>query len=352
MTPRSLLLAILALASTAVAGERAAPTPDGVGAAQLAYYRDVIHFNAGDADPHRVLAAALLARVVPLVEQHLAAAAAPGPEGGAVPTDARAPSLELLVAAQALAPDDPLVLWASVLDAQQQVPPGQAPGETLQRLLAVDGDNAAAWIEWMHRHRDDPAAIATGIEQAAASRHHAIRFLALARALATAMQRVPLPPALQASGDAPAGDPDAVRYAQASGIVQAVALPSLATLSKACDAAALEDPERRRHCLAVGRLLAEHADSVLAEGLGIAIWLRAADSPAEEAAAKAKRRASSWQRAAFVEWLQQDPDGQRWAELGPLYREPGLEERELIIRALAIAGIAASPPGDWEPGVP
>src|SRR5690606_25367214 len=115
MTPRSLLLAILALASTAVAGERAAPTPDGVAAVQLAYYRDVIHFNAGDADPHRVLAAALLARVVPLVEQHLAAAAAPGPEGGPVPADARAPSLELLAAAQARAPDDPLVLWASVL---------------------------------------------------------------------------------------------------------------------------------------------------------------------------------------------------------------------------------------------
>src|SRR5690606_9484105 len=151
---------------------------------------------------------------------------------------------------------------------------------------------------WTHRHRDDPAALAQGIERAAASRYHAFRSLELTRTVVTAMQRVPLPLALHGPGGASI-DPQAVRFVMASGIAQAVALPSLVTVSEACRDEALADATRRRHCLALGRLLAHHADSLVGQGLGLSIWQRAADSPAERDAAAARRRIVDWQRAAF-----------------------------------------------------
>lgn len=351
MILRMFMLALAALAMPGLAAERVPPAADDTAALQLAYCRDVIHFNAGDTDGRRVLAAALLARFVPVAERFAEGAAAELPAATPAADPRHDHALQLLAAAQALAPDDPLVAWAAVMVAHEKAPPGHAHEAALDRLLALDGDNAAAWLEWTHRHRDDPSALALGIERAAASRYHAFRSLELTRTLVTAMQRVPLPLALQGvAGDANAADPQAVRFVIASGIAQAVVLPSLATASEACRGEALEDDARRRHCLALGRLLAGQADSLLGQGLGLSIWQRAADSPAERDAAASRRRTVDWQRVAFGEWLQEDPDGMRWAELGALWLEPGLEEPELQARALAIAGIPLSPPGDWLPG--
>lgn len=143
--------------------------------------------------------------------------------------------------------------------------------------------------------------------------------------------------------------PDEAAAIGAAGILAAVALPGLRTLTEACRGDALDaTPTRRADCRHVGRVAADTADTSMGISIGIGLLEATAANPAQRAEAQALRRRQDWQ---MIQWnraaTSQPDDGA--AQFVRLLRDPAVRgERDLVERVLAEAGIALDPPAGWE----
>ncbi len=211
------------------------------------------------------------------------------------------------------------------------------------RWLAGDPDNLAPLL-----FRGGSAD--TLLRDARASRRFDLQMLPQIRSMQAALLRHPPTAAERAALDDDGTATPAEQAAiTAAGLWSAVAIPSLQTLVQACDAAALRDATRLEDCRHVGMLLSDASDTQLGRGLGLSLRDASARGADERAQVQADRRTFDWQMFEWGRAIQQQPrDGA--PQLVRLLADPAVRtEQDLILRVLAEAGIAPTPPAGWQP---
>jgi hypothetical protein len=135
----------------------------------------------------------------------------------------------------------------------------------------------------------------------------------------------------------------------AAGIMAAVALPGLRTLTEACRDALDAAPTRRADCGHVGRVAADTADTSLGTSIGISLLQATAATPVQRADAQALLRRQDWPMLEWGRIAASQPD-QGAAQFARLLRDPVVRsEQDLIERVLAEAGVPLDPPEGWQP---
>lgn len=136
----------------------------------------------------------------------------------------------------------------------------------------------------------------------------------------------------------------------AIGIWAAFALPGYKTLLDACKPEKLGDaPTREADCRHVAHLLVERSSTVLDQGVGLAVERWLARTPAERAAAQARRRQLDWLMHEAAPLSMQDSG----AAFVRLLADPSIHsEQQLLERLLKDAGRPLQPPAGWKLTVP
>lgn len=211
-----------------------------------------------------------------------------------------------------------------------------------ERWLALDADNAAAWIAETNRAlaaNDDAAARAALARAAAAPRFDDYWVPAVNAALAAA-RAVPVPAELAdyaESEGVPAGD---AADLSAVGIALALAMPGAGRVPEECGKRA----DWHDDCLRLGRLMEARGDSVVGEQLGRSMQRHLLPEGSTAAAALAERqRRFDWltiQAALLADEASEFPEALR--RLVRTGTEMGAIELQL-----KEYGIPLTPPADW-----
>lgn len=353
-----LLLAAPALAAVPAEGQDVDPPgrdPRTV-ALDAEYRRLVIATHADSGDARRVWAAAMLAALEPLHERLHEGDVGPAAWDAAFTDPRTDTAAALFERALELGRNDAPLVWAiATLDNQRTPALQRVAARASERLPEVDADNAAVWLERLHRQRhvldlDETDAL---LARAARATHHSLYYAEQGRMLAAALAEVPMAAELRQrlARDAGTGDPETVHLVRALGIVLAIALPPFQPLLQHCAGDALLAEPRREQCLQLGRRMAATADTVIGESIGLQLWGRAAIDPADRDAQAQARRTARWLQEAYAELLADDlaDSGAHWAQASDLWLTPGVSELELQRRVLQRAGVPLEPPEDFRP---
>lgn len=140
-------------------------------------------------------------------------------------------------------------------------------------------------------------------------------------------------------------------YATAVGTsVWAPNMPAYQYWIRACKGDALALPQRADDCRHVADVFRTHSDTLVARLVGIAIGRYVARDANEKAALTAERRIVDWRMAQWRhanETMGSD-ESASFAALVMAHEDIG--EHEIMLRAIAAAGLPALPPDDWESG--
>ncbi len=194
---------------------------------------------------------------------------------------AAAAALEYAVRASDLAPGDPAINWLRLRLCTKA--PGCDIREAATIMRWVDADNGAAWLPTLaaaQRERDGSELdrvlndMVEGTRfDVYANRTAVLMFDALKRARSVLPQRYV--------------DSDLARLTEATGIANAVVMPSFSPLINVCREAA--SAERRETCLTLSKTL-QRADTVMAQLVGFAIERRLTPADTKELRSIAERR--------------------------------------------------------------
>ena len=253
----------------------------------------------------------------------------------------------LLRRALAAAGDDTVVLWVVALGDSAN---GELRGRALQRLRVREPGNAAVWLADLTdaTRRNDNTAVRAALTQIAVSATFASHQSDVLRALIDAYRRFPPPAELLSVDSAHPLSADGFARVSATAISEAIGLPGFQPLVNACriDTTSGRNVERSADCAAAGRLLATHADTLLATHMGQAV-LRAAKTYSDDDVRTA--RAGDWIYTQFTATLPTEEDATSLARFAA-YQDDWIatgNELEAMRRAAQRAGIASQPPDGW-----
>ncbi|TXI51042.1 MAG: hypothetical protein E6Q50_01650 [Lysobacter sp.] len=265
--------------------------------------------------------------------------------------------------------DDPLVyalLWMSAASTPQNEAVQMAwRNEALRQWRAADPQNLEPMAQAFLR----PAASAKNADQAAeddpestatmmydpdvfvaarrATRHDAYYDDVVRLSVAAMRRHPPSASAWRRIGDAGVSSLDA--YATAVGTsVWATNMPAYQYWIRACKGDALALPQRADDCRHVADVFRTRSDTLMARLVGIAIGRFAARDANEKAALTAERRIVDWRMAQWRranETMGSD-ESASFAALVMAHEDIG--EHDIMLRAIAAAGLSALPPDDWE----
>ena len=297
------------------------------------FRRDQINLLALRGDAGSLLAAALMA--------------------GADTDDKRRPaalkSAALLKRAQTIAPDNVLVWWVTAsADCRAATKTCPHP-ETLQKLEAVDGQNAAVWALSLWRAQqanDAPGARAALVSAAQAAKYNDY-FGAVIDDLYEAAGILPMSTdLLNATGQNVSSS--GYRLISAAGIAAAMVQPEGAAVREACKGADANDAALLADCVAVAQKM-ELSGSINSQNLGLSLKMALLPPGPERDAARSRQRALAWQT------LRISDIGDRLAANPAVSRvytqalnESG-NESAAVLAVLRSQGVAIEPPADWQP---
>lgn len=164
------------------------------------------------------------------------------------------------------------------------------------------------------------------------------------------LRHLPTAQELQALDDNPSYSAEEGAAITAMGIWAAFALPGYRTLLDACKPEALaQAPTRESDCRHVAHVLVERSSSLLDQGIGLGMQRRLARTPAERAAAQARRRQLDWLMHESAP-LGMQSGGTPFVRL---LADPSIHsEQQLMERLLKDAGRPLQPPPGWKLPVP
>lgn len=265
--------------------------------------------------------------------------------------------------------DDPLVyalLWMSAASASQNEAM-QMPwrDEALRKWRAADPQNLEPMAQAFLRPaspaksadqavEDNPASTATMtydpevfIAARSAVRHDAY-YDDVVRLSVAAMRRHPPSAAVwRRIRDAEVSSLDA--YATAVGTsVWATNMPAYQHWIRACKGDALALPLRADDCRHVADVFRTRGDTLMARLIGIAIGRFVARDVNEKAALTAERRVVDWRMAQWRRVNETMGSDESTSLATVVMAHEDIDEHDIMLRAIAAAGLPAMPPEDWE----
>jgi hypothetical protein len=138
-------------------------------------------------------------------------------------------------------------------------------------------------------------------------------------------------------------------YSYASNMAMAMLqLPRFIDTIDACRGDALASaPERRSDCLQLGRLMADDSDTLIAHMMGLALLVRASDTPCGRAAAEKRRRQAGW---LMHQWQMLSDDSAIQADETASRQALSSTQDEMSYMRVILQrhGIATEPAPDWK----
>jgi hypothetical protein len=267
--------------------------------------------------------------------------------------------VDMLRKAAQAAPNDRLVqwLWANAEPARSGCDAAHPCPERAAALARLEPDNAAAWIPVLDEAArvGDVAGVDAALARMAAATRHDDLFVETALAWEALYRRYPLPEdmARHAAGEAtPASTRSAAGAAPALAIIAAIAraaaMPLSAQAIRACDRD--KNPQapvaRFENCGRIGRLMLGTGNTVIARRFGAAYLRRSRTTAAADLAAE---RVLEWrlrQSLSLARQFESDP-----AEMQRYFADLASTGSEVAAQELYLqrAGIALTPPADWQP---
>ena len=253
----------------------------------------------------------------------------------------------LMKHAVAALPDDAMILWIALEQGQGKNAKNTADA-ALQRLQYLEPDNAAVWNEVLVRatKSKDIAGEDAALARMAMSSRFDLHLADLMKRLNGAYRRNPVPDEyirLLAKTTPEVADQDMAGIAAAM-TTYAVALPAFQHVINACrlNPTTGEHAGRADYCAAIGRTMAFHADTLIANRIGFAV-LRVSRTFTPDDVQNA--RPDDWVHRQYTAIA-----GNESAAQGKAYQSDWYEtgsEMEAMRRMVAHAGRSLTPPADW-----
>ncbi len=217
------------------------------------------------------------------------------------------------------------------------------PAPLEARFRAQDPDNALGWFADVHRGyaASDPARVDAALARAAALPVANIHFTSTAARLAEAVVHAGVMP------------PGEALVAVIGEFATAPVLVQLTAVARACDESGVQRPARAQSCRGLARSMMS-GDSVLTEGLGIAIARRAwPENSAEWKAAAESRRIIRYRMVRVSEFeAMPEQDEKQAGDIIALFKAHP-REQDMLAARLEARGIDPMPPAGWrEPASP
>lgn len=255
----------------------------------------------------------------------------------------------LLAHAQRTAPDD-ILLWWSAAGVECREDAKNCPQvETLQKLEALDAQNAAVWALSLLRAQstgDTPGARAALTSAAQAQRYEDYFGKTMAM-LDDAEHILPVSDeVIRASGQLNASV-EGFQLVNAAGVAARAMPPIAAAVTAACrDAAAPSD--LNADCIAVARKMAA-STSLAAKSAGLNLLVALLPSGSDQDAARDQERALKWQTVRIGELAELLADDQRVTRTYTQALHESGTESAAVLAVLRSQGAALQPPADWHP---
>jgi hypothetical protein len=238
-------------------------------------------------------------------------------------------------------PDDSLILWIAMNH-------GDALRDSaLRGLKRAEPDNAAVWLEDLAAatKRNDNVAIDTALSRMSVSPRFDNHFADFLKSIAEVFFRYPVPDVYLtvAPNEEKSLGRDAFPYAYSMSVTAAMALPAFQHLVNVCRInPSDQNVARATDCAAVGRMMVQHGDTVIANRIGYAL-LRVSHTFTDDDVHMA--RDDDWIYAQYVK-ATTTPDV---AEIAAHQKDwiDTNSEMEAMRRSLERAAISRTPPEDW-----
>jgi hypothetical protein len=297
------------------------------------FRRDQINILALHGETPSLLSAALLAQVDEKDPNRPAALKTPA----------------LLAHAQRTGPDDILLWWTTAgVDCRENAK--DCPRvETLQKLEALDAQNAAVWALSLMRAQltGDPPGARAALTSAAQAQRYDDYFGKLMAMLDDAEHILPVSDeVIRASGQVNASV-EGFQLVNAAGVAARAMPPISAAVASACrDAAA--PSELNADCIAVARKMAA-SGSLAAKDAGLKLLVALLPTGSDQNAARDQDRALTWQTLRIGELAEQLADEPHVTRTyAQALHETGTESAA-VLAVLRSQGAALQPPADWHP---
>ncbi|HSE13573.1 MAG TPA: hypothetical protein VLB69_13165 [Rudaea sp.] len=290
------------------------------------YRHDLINLLALRADADLLVAAAELAY--------------PDAENKKRPAVLKSPSL--LKRAQKFGPDNPLVWWVSTF--MECTPKAKAcTHEAAAKLQEVDADNAAAWLPALHAEKDAGRARALIASMAQAKRFNDFwspSVLAVYRAL----QIMPVPEDVLSHGL----NATAARLNFATSVGGGF-MPNFQRLGELCTGPDVQqDTDLVGDCLAIAHTL-ESGGTFRSQAVGFSIESSLLPAGTARDVARARQRASAWQKERFLELSARFPREEWLAQAYADMLQEQSNELATVIAFLRNQHVPTDPPQGWQP---
>jgi hypothetical protein len=255
----------------------------------------------------------------------------------------------LIKRAVAALPDDAMIQWIALGQSRDKGAKITADA-ALQKLQALEPDNAAVWNEALVRatKSKDIAGQDAALARMAMSSRFDIHFTDTMKHLTDAYRRNPVPDEyirLLSKTHSEIADQDMAAIAAAM-TAYAIALPAFQHLVNACrlNPTTSEHAERADNCATIGRTMAFHADTLIANRIGLAV-LRVSRTFTEDDVQNA--RPDDW---VYRQYTSIVASAKESAEQGKAYQKDWYEtgsEMEAMRRMVTHVGKSLTPPDDW-----
>ena len=255
----------------------------------------------------------------------------------------------LLAHAQRTGPDDILFWWSTAGIECRENAKDCPQVETLQKLEALDAQNAAVWALSLMRAQstgDAPGARAA-LTSAAQAQRYDDYFGKMMAMLDDAEHILPISDeVIRASGQLNASV-EGFQLVNAAGVAVRAMPPISAAVSTACgDAAAPSD--LNADCIAVARKMVA-SGSLAAKDAGLKLLIALLPTGSDQNAARDQSRALAWQTQRIGELAEQLADDQHVTRTyAQALHETGTESAA-VLAVLRLEGATLQPPADWHP---
>ena len=295
------------------------------------FRRDQINILALHGDTPSLLSAALLAQ-----------------------TDAKDPNRpnalkpqSLLEHAERTGPDNILVWWTAAGLECHESPKSCPQVETLQKLEALDAQNAAVWALSLMRaqNNNDAPGSRAALTSAAQAQNYDDYFGKMMAMLEDAEHILPVSDeVIRASGQLNASV-EGFQLVNAAGVAVRALPPINAAVAAACRDAA-EPSDLNQDCIALAKKMVA-SGSLSTKAAGLKMLLALLPSGPEQNTARDQARALAWQTARIGELADQLADDQRVTRVYASALHESGTETAAVFAVLRSQGAAMEPPADW-----
>lgn len=290
------------------------------------YRHDLINLLALRADADLLVAAAELAY--------------PDTENKKRPPALKSPAL--LKRAQKFGPDRPLVWWVSTF--LECAPKAAAcPHEAAAKLQEVDAENAAAWLPALHAEKDAGRARTLIASMAQAKRFNDFWSPSVV-AVYHALQIMPVPEDVLSHGI----NVTAARLNFATSVGGGF-MPNFQRLGELCTGADVQqDSALLADCLSIAHTL-ESGGTFRSQAVGFAIESSLLPAGTARDVARARQRASAWQKERFLELSARFPREEGLAQIYTDLLQEHDNELATVTAFLRNQHVPTDPPPGWQP---